>query len=191
MWIHRDLEQLPAQKVILFLSMPQFKNTSKSPDRVQVTLQELFFTSLEKKKKKDYIMSLGDLKQDWLKLVAKDHKDQAIWFMNAFWNGGVKEKVEDIWKYHQKVHFFFFFFLELFSFFSFFFFFYTHTLFPHKLSLYSFWSCPSKETALPMTWMSSLATSSLRPFDFFFSLFLPSSFFPLFYSPFFFRWEKP
>jgi len=27
---------------------------------------------------------------------------QAIWFLNAFWNGGVKEKAEDLWEYCAK-----------------------------------------------------------------------------------------
>jgi len=38
----------------------------------------------------------------WNDLVTKSHEDQAIWFLNAFWNGGVKEKAEDIWAFHEK-----------------------------------------------------------------------------------------
>jgi hypothetical protein len=45
---------------------------------------------------------MDGFKDQWLNLVKKSHADQAVWFMNAFWNGGVKEKCEDVWKYVQK-----------------------------------------------------------------------------------------
>jgi len=41
-------------------------------------------------------------KKKWEALVTKSHQDQAIWFLNAFWNGGVKEKAEDLWEYTAK-----------------------------------------------------------------------------------------
>eukprot|EP00009_Paramoeba_aestuarina_P017790 CAMPEP_0201542652 /NCGR_PEP_ID=MMETSP0161_2-20130828/72152_1 /ASSEMBLY_ACC=CAM_ASM_000251 /TAXON_ID=180227 /ORGANISM="Neoparamoeba aestuarina, Strain SoJaBio B1-5/56/2" /LENGTH=301 /DNA_ID=CAMNT_0047950325 /DNA_START=70 /DNA_END=975 /DNA_ORIENTATION=+ len=47
-------------------------------------------------------MALGDLKADWEKIVSKPHKDQAVWFLNAFWNGGVKEHAEKIWEFQLK-----------------------------------------------------------------------------------------
>ena len=50
-------------------------------------------------------------KGKWETLVAKIHQDQAIWFLNAFWNDGVKQKAEDLWDYNAKVGFFSFLFL--------------------------------------------------------------------------------
>jgi chromosome segregation ATPase len=41
-------------------------------------------------------------KKGWADLAAKSHKEQAIWFLNAFWNQGVKEKSEEIWGYELK-----------------------------------------------------------------------------------------
>jgi chemotaxis protein histidine kinase CheA len=36
-------------------------------------------------------------KKLWQDLVSRTHQDQAVWFLNAFWNGGIKEHVEDVW----------------------------------------------------------------------------------------------
>lgn len=38
----------------------------------------------------------------WNSLISQSHEAQAIWFLNAFWNGGVKEKAEDIWNWQEK-----------------------------------------------------------------------------------------
>jgi len=38
----------------------------------------------------------------WDEIVQKPHIDQAIWFLNAFWNDGIKEHAEEIWDYTQK-----------------------------------------------------------------------------------------
>jgi DNA polymerase III gamma/tau subunit len=43
-------------------------------------------------------------KGKWTTLVAKPHTDQAVWFLNAFWNAGVKEKAEDLWLWCLKFH---------------------------------------------------------------------------------------
>jgi len=37
-------------------------------------------------------------KEKWKALVAKPHADQAVWFLNAFWNAGVKHESEKIWE---------------------------------------------------------------------------------------------
>jgi multidrug efflux pump subunit AcrA (membrane-fusion protein) len=37
-------------------------------------------------------------KAKWSALVTKQHVEQAIWFLNAFWNGGVKQHSEAIWE---------------------------------------------------------------------------------------------
>uniref|UniRef100_A0A7S4P2V2 Calcium-regulated actin-bundling protein C-terminal domain-containing protein n=1 Tax=Paramoeba aestuarina TaxID=180227 RepID=A0A7S4P2V2_9EUKA len=36
-------------------------------------------------------------KGKWQDLVAKTHDDQTIWFLNAFWGDGLKEKAEELW----------------------------------------------------------------------------------------------
>jgi hypothetical protein len=41
-------------------------------------------------------------KKLWADLVSKTHKDQAVWFLNAYWNDGVKEKSEEIWDFVLK-----------------------------------------------------------------------------------------
>ena len=46
-------------------------------------------------------------KGKWAALAAKTHQDQAVWFLNAFWNAGVKEKAEDLWDWCLKVCAFF------------------------------------------------------------------------------------
>jgi len=38
----------------------------------------------------------------WNTLAQKPHQEQAIWFLNAFWNEGIKEKAEDIWSLQEK-----------------------------------------------------------------------------------------
>lgn len=38
----------------------------------------------------------------WDDLATRPHADQAVFFLNAFWNGGVKEHSEDIWKFVLK-----------------------------------------------------------------------------------------
>jgi DNA repair exonuclease SbcCD ATPase subunit len=42
-------------------------------------------------------------KQKWAALVSKTHQEQAIWFLNAFWNGGVKQHSEKIWEICNQV----------------------------------------------------------------------------------------
>mmetsp|Transcript_9913 Transcript_9913/g.13363 ORF Transcript_9913/g.13363 Transcript_9913/m.13363 type:complete len:315 (-) Transcript_9913:53-997(-) len=47
-------------------------------------------------------MAVADFKDAWTKLVELPHHQQAVWFLNAFWNGGIKENVEDIWGFVDK-----------------------------------------------------------------------------------------
>jgi len=44
----------------------------------------------------------NELLPQWNSLAHKPHEDQAVWFLNAFWNAGVKEKAEDIWNWQEK-----------------------------------------------------------------------------------------
>lgn len=44
----------------------------------------------------------ADDRRAWDDLAAKPHVNQAIWFLNAFWNEGVKSKSEEVWGYFQK-----------------------------------------------------------------------------------------
>jgi len=44
----------------------------------------------------------GELLKAWKDLIKKPHQEQAIWFLNAFWNGGVKQFSEDIWGFNLK-----------------------------------------------------------------------------------------
>jgi len=44
----------------------------------------------------------GNIQAQWKALIQKPHHDQAVWFLNAFWNGGVKQSSEDVWKYVLK-----------------------------------------------------------------------------------------
>jgi chemotaxis protein histidine kinase CheA len=41
-------------------------------------------------------------KQKWEALIAKSHQEQAIWFLNAFWNGGVKQSSEKVWEFTKQ-----------------------------------------------------------------------------------------
>jgi len=41
-------------------------------------------------------------KAKWANLIAKTHQGQAIWFLNAFWNGGVKQQSEKIWDINKQ-----------------------------------------------------------------------------------------
>jgi chromosome segregation ATPase len=47
-------------------------------------------------------MAVAEFKGQWNQLAARAHHEQAVWFLNAFWNGGIKEYVEDVWGYVQK-----------------------------------------------------------------------------------------
>lgn len=42
------------------------------------------------------------LQGKWDELARKPHEEQAIWFLNAFWNEGIKEHAEDIWNFTEK-----------------------------------------------------------------------------------------
>jgi len=39
-----------------------------------------------------------ELNAAWKRLISLAHHDQAVWFLNAFWNGGIKPHVEEIWE---------------------------------------------------------------------------------------------
>jgi DNA polymerase III gamma/tau subunit len=41
-------------------------------------------------------------RKQWDILAAKPHEAQSIWFLNAFWNEGVKAHAEQVWEFHQK-----------------------------------------------------------------------------------------
>jgi DNA repair exonuclease SbcCD ATPase subunit len=41
-------------------------------------------------------------KSKWNTLASKTHQEQAIWFLNAFWNGGVKQHAEKIWEFRAQ-----------------------------------------------------------------------------------------
>mmetsp|Transcript_6808 Transcript_6808/g.19267 ORF Transcript_6808/g.19267 Transcript_6808/m.19267 type:complete len:327 (+) Transcript_6808:139-1119(+) len=45
---------------------------------------------------------MADDKQKWNDLVAKDHRDQAVWFLNAFWNDGLRQDAEKVWAWVQE-----------------------------------------------------------------------------------------
>jgi len=38
----------------------------------------------------------------WNELATQPHADQATWFLNAFWNDGIKEHAEEVWKLQEK-----------------------------------------------------------------------------------------
>merc|ERR1711988_1903162 len=60
---------------------------------------------LKKKNKKNHTHSQvmdAEHVEAWNSLISQSHEAQAIWFLNAFWNGGVKEKAEDIWNWQEK-----------------------------------------------------------------------------------------